>query len=37
MTSFVGNAYYNRAEFLTYGINGIPNLGNVRVRIPMPR
>ena len=36
MTSFVGNAYYNRAEFLTYGINGIPNLGNVRVRIPMP-
>jgi hypothetical protein len=35
-TSFVGSAYYNRAEFLTYGINNIPNLGNVRVRIPMP-
>jgi hypothetical protein len=35
-TSFLGNAYYNRAEALTYGINNIPNLGNVRVRIPMP-
>jgi hypothetical protein len=36
MTSFTGSAYYNRAKFLTYGINNIPNLGNVRVRIPMP-
>jgi hypothetical protein len=35
-TSFVGSAYYNRAEFLTYGINNIPGLGNVRVRIPGP-
>lgn len=36
MTTFLGNAYYNRAQFLTYGINNIPNLGNVRVRIQMP-
>lgn len=35
-TSFLGDAYYNRALALTYGINNIPNLGNVRVRIPMP-
>lgn len=36
-TSFSGGAYYNRAQFLTYGINNIPNLGNVRVRIPVPQ
>ncbi len=36
-TTFLGSAYYNRAQFLTYGINNIPNLGNVRVRIPMPQ
>lgn len=34
-TSFLGDAYYNHALALTYGINNVPHLGNVRVRIPM--